>query len=251
MSTARETKKKRSIIKGTSLVLVLAFIPGVLMSEMTSSAQELFLNRLMKVKNEMRIRHAKELLGAYYRRSAVRKTEDLSRFERHIYQQTLHELPTEKKHLATELAQTIIRESSKHGFDPIFTMAVIRQESRFRADVIGGAGEIGLMQIKPDTAAWICEKLGIPWKGAQSLKDVRVNVQIGTAYLAFLKKSFASQGAHYLAAYNMGSSKLKRALAEQRTPKIYASGVMKQYMKLYQALEASIKGAAPQVIAKQ
>jgi 2-oxoacid:acceptor oxidoreductase gamma subunit (pyruvate/2-ketoisovalerate family) len=49
---------------------------------------------------------------------------------------------------------------------------------------VSSFGEIGLMQLKPVTAKWICNKFNMPWKGAKSLYDPVTNIKIGAVYLA-------------------------------------------------------------------
>jgi soluble lytic murein transglycosylase-like protein len=46
----------------------------------------------------------------------------------------------------------ILREARQAGLDPALVDAVMKVESDYRADTIGAAGEIGLMQLRPATA---------------------------------------------------------------------------------------------------
>lgn len=47
------------------------------------------------------------------------------------------------------------RKSSKYGVPFRLARAVVEVESNYRRDAVGGVGEIGLMQIRPQTARWL------------------------------------------------------------------------------------------------
>jgi soluble lytic murein transglycosylase-like protein len=79
-------------------------------------------------------------------------------------------------------------------------LAVVDQESSFRPGAMGGAGEVGLMQIKPATAQWMSEKYGLP---LADLRQVRPNLLAGMYYLQQQINRTGSISAG-LAAYNAG-----------------------------------------------
>ena len=133
--------------------------------------------------------------------------------------------------LALELNSTSVaraRSRESKGFDPDdfptpdlqpdggFTLdkalvyAVIRQESRFNAYAVSGAGAMGLMQITPDTAVTTTgddRMRGDPL----SLFDAPTNLRIGQDYLDHLmKKATAGDLLRALAAYNSGPGVLSR-----------------------------------------
>ncbi len=183
-----------------------------------------------------RITHAKELLGRQYQRSTVRKTEKTDNINVFITNSVRNLLPKNHKNSATEIAASILREAEKNRFDPIFLMALIQNESSFNPQMKGSVGEIGLMQIKPDTAEWISKTQKIEYKGAQTLYRPDVNIRIGTAYLSKLRDQFSSNSSLYLSAYNAGAGKVRRLVSKKMTPKIYATAVMKRYFAIYSAL---------------
>ncbi|NVK33741.1 MAG: transglycosylase SLT domain-containing protein [Rhodobacteraceae bacterium] len=75
--------------------------------------------------------------------------------------------------------------AKKHGVPIKVAQAVVQVESNFNPKARGGAGEIGLMQIKPATAR------GLGFRGnSRSLYDPQTNLEWGMKYLA---------GAHKLA----------------------------------------------------
>ena len=79
----------------------------------------------------------------------------------------------------------IIREAAqRHHAPPALVKAVIRKESKFRSWAVGRAGEIGLMQIMPGAVKdW--ERLTRHQGTTRAqLFDPRLNIEIGTWYLA-------------------------------------------------------------------
>lgn len=185
-----------------------------------------------------RIAHVQELLGnRHLKLSQVhRKASDSKLIEKFVYEHTQKRLKGRWKNQARKVAQTILEESRRYQFDPLFLMAVIENESSFNPDARGTSGEIGLMQIMPNFAPWIAEKLGIRFNGVESLKDLRENIRLGAAYLDYLRKRFQWNGALYLAAYNMGTTSVVRHVSKNSIPKVYPGRVMKRYLKLYASI---------------
>ena len=180
--------------------------------------------------------HARELLGKHYRKSIVSRSAQVSDVSEFVHQRTEMRLKPRWKKQARLIAQTILNESEKYGFDPVFLMAVIENESSFKPETIGTFGEIGLMQILPDTGQWIARKFNIPYSGPQSLKNPVTNIILGSAYLSYLREKFDFHSQLYLAAYNMGSRNVSRALARQVMPREYPTRVMKRYVRFYTEL---------------
>jgi soluble lytic murein transglycosylase len=91
--------------------------------------------------------------------------------------------------------------------------AFIRQESRFRTKAKSSSGALGLMQVMPDTAAYITEDDGYKNSSGQRLLNTpEINVQIGTDYLNHLLKLDVVDGDLFglAIAYNAGPGKLAR-----------------------------------------
>ncbi len=177
--------------------------------------------------------HAKEILNKKYYGSAVSRLANDP--ELSIYMKEYLKKTSLKKDYRN-VVKTLLETSHANHYDPIFLMAVIKTESEFRAGVIGSAGEIGLMQIKPDTAKWICQKKGFAWKGNNALKDPHYNIQVGALYFKYLKKSLNSRASHYIAAYNTGPAGLNRWPASiEKHP--YLSRVLNNYLSIYGDLE--------------
>lgn len=138
---------------------------------------------------------------------------------------------------SAQLTEAIIRLSETHSYDPVFLLAIIKTESSFRAQVVGSAGEIGLMQLKPDTAEWISRKSNIEWLGPEALKDPEYNVLLGAQYFQYLKGRYKSESLKYINAYNVGLTSLNRmpALAVRNHP--YFGKVIQNYLAIYKELK--------------
>ena len=111
--------------------------------------------------------------------------------------------------------------AKKCGLDPVMVKAVIEIESRWKPDKPSPAGAMGLMQIMPDTWAWVCKdvlKQGEPWAFADAA-DPEKNVTVGCAYLAWLCEYWRTRLDHVIcdldtaviASYNAGQGTVRKA----------------------------------------
>lgn len=196
-----------------------------------------------------RLSHAKELLGRAYRKSVASLEEEERQYHDFLLARLESRLPKAFKRQAKKIHKSILEESTKHGFDPAFLMAVIDNESSFNPLVRGSAGEIGLMQILPSTAEWMAKRVNIVWKGQKTLEDPILNIRLGAAYLAHLRGEFDYHGRLYLSAYNMGTRNVRRALERRVMPKDYASRVMQRYLRFYEDLRESLAAPAARALA--
>jgi soluble lytic murein transglycosylase len=194
---------------------------------------DLALSEVKEIDEKGRLLHAKELLGKYYKRSSVADTEGLQYINVHLFNQVRAHLPAQFKKRASRITEALVEEAEKFNFDPVFVMAVIRTESNFDPRVVGSVGELGLMQIRPETGEWMAKREKIKWKGEKSLKDPVQNIRIGVAYLAYLRDHFENKAYKYISAYNVGPGKLKKMFQADNRPKIYSIKVMKYYEKFY------------------
>ncbi|MGK5086964.1 lytic transglycosylase domain-containing protein [Bdellovibrionota bacterium FG-2] len=185
---------------------------------------------------EHRVAHARELLGTTYKRSVVRKSERLEDVEAFVAKVTRRALRGKWARFAPEVSKTILQESETRGFDPIFLMAMIENESSFQPAMRGGAGEIGLMQILPSTGKWISKKAHLPWKGKKTLEDPVANIRLGVAFISVLRDQFDAHGRLYMAAYNMGARNVQKAMGKKIWPKDYPRRVMQRYIRFYSEL---------------
>ena len=121
-------------------------------------------------------------------------------------------------------------------------LAIADKESGFRPEMVGRAGEIGLMQILPATAEVVAKRLGLDYtppapgrNGAYaalgSLGDPRFNVRVGAEYLRWQIDRYGLN-ALALRAYNRNPDKAR----EHRPLDRYAEDVSLRYSMLAQAL---------------
>lgn len=101
-------------------------------------------------------------------------------------------------------------EVEKSGVPTSLAYAVMKAESGFRENVVSRAGAVGLMQIRPSTAEFICRRFGVPYR-ADLLTDGAYNVQVGCMYLSYLLQRFSDEETA-LAAYNAGEGTVRRWL---------------------------------------
>lgn len=96
--------------------------------------------------------------------------------------------------------------SAMYGVDPIFPIAITRQESRFNPNALAFDGGVGLMQIMPATAASIAKKVG----SKNCYKNYVCNIQFGTWFLAHLAQKFDGNLIYASAGYNAGPGRAHR-----------------------------------------
>jgi hypothetical protein len=66
-------------------------------------------------------------------------------------------------------AQVLVREAHARGFEPGLVLAIIEIESQFDAFAVSHVGAIGLMQLMPNTGAYLAERIGVDWQGPRTL----------------------------------------------------------------------------------
>lgn len=109
------------------------------------------------------------------------------------------------------------REAEKYGLDARLVLAVIREESRFEATIVSGAGAHGLMQIMPATGRGVASAMGLASFRVSDLNDERVNIALGTFYLNHLLNRYDNRLHVALAGYNAGPGNVERWLRESAT----------------------------------
>ena len=99
--------------------------------------------------------------------------------------------------------------AARQGLDEAWVLGLIRQESRFIADVRSSAGAMGLMQLMPGTAQWVAGKMGLKnWRWA-GVTDVDTNLSLGTYYLRHVLDYLDGSPALATAAYNAGPGRAR------------------------------------------
>lgn len=137
---------------------------------------------------------------------------------------------------ALATAQALCEEARHVGYDPLLFLAVIDIESSFNHLAVSGVGAEGLMQIMPDTAAFLANRQKLERPENHTFDPV-LNVRIGVRYLAQLDQRFHHHLDRSLTAYNRGPGATHAILvahgslpASVRRP--YANRVLAQY-KVY------------------
>ena len=113
-----------------------------------------------------------------------------------------------------EYEDLILYYSAMRDLDPFLVMGVIRAESSFRSQAVSPAGASGLMQIMPNTGAWLAERMGISFT-EEDLFSPAYNIRMGTYYLRLLLNMFEVQSTA-LAAYNAGMGNVGSWLEDAR-----------------------------------
>jgi soluble lytic murein transglycosylase len=91
--------------------------------------------------------------------------------------------------------------SQARQLNPLLVTALIRQESRFMPKIESSAGAKGLMQVMPETAAWIAEKIKLK---QYRLDDINDNIKLGTWYLDYTHQEYNNDSLLAVASYNAG-----------------------------------------------
>lgn len=98
-------------------------------------------------------------------------------------------------------ASLILGWAEARSLNPLLVTALVRQESRFQADIESWVGAVGLMQVMPETADWISDQIG---ESEYALNVPEDNVKFGTWYLDFTHQEFANNSLFAVASYNAG-----------------------------------------------
>ncbi|MBQ8698516.1 MAG: lytic transglycosylase domain-containing protein [Schwartzia sp.] len=127
--------------------------------------------------------------------------------------------PVKKKYIYPYPYQELITlYSDANGVSSALVASVIMHESKFSNSVHSPRGAIGLMQLMPETAAWIAEELDDGDFSLQKLHEPEMNIRYGTWYLALLEREFDGNPVLALAAYNAGRGTVHEWMEEYEWP---------------------------------
>lgn len=118
--------------------------------------------------------------------------------------------------------EIIYKYALENELDPFLIVGVMKTESKFIPSARSPKGAIGLMQIMPETAAWIAEKIEYESFTVEALDDPDTNVKFGAWYLASLKKEFGENEILMLAAYNGGRGNVRQWIRQNDWPQSFA-----------------------------
>jgi soluble lytic murein transglycosylase-like protein len=126
------------------------------------------------------------------------------------------------------IVDAIREEAERHGYDPLFVMALIEVESTCSPTANSSRGAVGLTQIKPSTARAVAKDLGLPWGGANALEQPSLNIRLGLGYLAQLEEKFGDPYVA-MAAYNLGPQKASRMSRQHAKRARYVKKILARY----------------------
>ena len=138
----------------------------------------------------------------------------------------------------------IQKQAESYGLDPYLVLSIMRCESSFDADALSPVGAMGLMQVMPDTGAWIAHKLEEEPFDSQILYDPDTNIRYGCWYLSFLNRRLNGNLTAMIAGYNAGHGIVEDwledpAYTEQGDLKTIPYPETERYVKkVYQAMDA-------------
>ena len=101
--------------------------------------------------------------------------------------------------------------AQERQLNPLLVTALMRQESRFQPKIQSVVGAVGLMQVMPETAAWIAGQTG---EASYTLDRPEDNVKLGTWYLDYTHQEYANNSLFAVASYNAGPGSVARWIAE-------------------------------------
>lgn len=121
----------------------------------------------------------------------------------------------------------LLRYAKSRAIDPRFVLAIMKQESSFRANAKSPAAARGLLQLVLDTAIKYNKQAGFPNLKDDDLYRPDINIAIGSLYIAELKKEFDNLYEAVAASYNGGEDNAARWLnrTKPKEPAIFAAEV--------------------------
>lgn len=105
--------------------------------------------------------------------------------------------------------------SKQRNEDPLLIAAIIKAESNYNVNAKSNKNAYGLMQLTPETAEWIAEKIGIENFSLDMLYDPEINISMGCWYVQDLYNEFKDTNL-VLAAYNAGRGRVGKWLKNPR-----------------------------------
>ena len=158
-------------------------------------------------------------------------------------QNTPEEIPLQKKYANYSRLKTRVKEeifhpiiieaSSRHSIDPALVKAIIMAESSYNPIAISKKGARGLMQLMPETASSL---------GVEDPFNPEHNINGGIKYMKKLLRQFKGELPLALAAYNAGSSKVRKynGIPPFKATQHYVKNVLKYYKKYKEELNSTI-----------
>lgn len=119
---------------------------------------------------------------------------------------------------AAPFKEGVSTQAQSINLDPAWVYGLIRQESRFMTDARSRVGASGLMQLMPDTARWVANKIGMKNFNLAQINDFDVNTTLGTNYLKIVLDQLGGSEVLASAGYNAGPGRPKQWRARLQAP---------------------------------
>mgnify|MGYP000917590928 CR=1 FL=1 len=110
--------------------------------------------------------------------------------------------------------EAVDKYAAEYNLDPYFVLAIIKTESKFKADARSHKDAVGLMQITEDTGKWIASEMGLSDYTPDKLYEEDYNIKMGCWYLNNLRDEFEDMDL-VVAAYNAGRGRVKEWLSSK------------------------------------
>jgi len=106
--------------------------------------------------------------------------------------------------------QLVVHEAAEWNVSPFLLAALIRQESAFDAQIVSGAGAVGLMQLMLPTGKALARVHGPVDLSEDNLTTPEVNLHLGAAFLVEMTRRYHGDLPLVLSAYNAGPTRATR-----------------------------------------
>lgn len=123
--------------------------------------------------------------------------------------------------------QAILKTAKARKLDPRFILAIIRQESVFRATAKSPAGARGLLQLTIDAARKYAPGAGLSSLSENELYRPETSILVGGEYLADLSQMFPNMLEAVAASYNGGEDNVARWVkrAKHKDPGVFTAEI--------------------------
>lgn len=108
------------------------------------------------------------------------------------------------------ISMTIAKYSHKYNLDCMFVYNIVQAESTYRKKEVSHKNAMGLMQILPETAREVYNKIYKKEININRLFDIDTNIEIGCFYLNYLSTLLKGDKVKILCAYNAGIGNVRK-----------------------------------------